>query len=548
MEAKQELSGKELQLKAVRRLIATREAKDSLLRFLQLTMPDSIDPDDAEKSRYTVTPQAKLLCEIMEKVERGEEKRVAVSIGPQFGKSQIISRAAPAWSIGRNPYINQILGSYNQDFANEFGFEVRNIINSPVYRQVFPSVELMKGGEAKDLLMTTHGGKNAFVGVGGSGTGKPADRFTVDDPYRNKEDADSETFREKVWNWFNGVVFSRCHDGTAIVIVHTRWHQDDLIGRLCDPEHPERDGRFKGLEKRWKYFNLPAIVQDPALARALDLTLETPTDPDVIAQFGSKPMSALWPGRKSLPLLAEAKQSDPYTFNSLYMGAPAPDDGDYFSAEMLVEYQPKDLPRNLRVYGASDHAVSKKQRRDFNVLGCVGVDEDEDVWVLPGLFWQRAKTDQIVEELLMQFRNERPQLWWLEDELISKSFGPFLLKRMQEEKIYTTTLDPVRPVKDKETRARSIQGRMSMKKVHFPAFAPWWPKARSQLLTFPHGTNDDFVDWLSHIGGGLNKLLKAPTEKAEEKNRPKSGSLEWMLRQSKLRGQTEKRQKAHAGW
>lgn len=866
MEAQQELSGKELQLKAVQRLIAVREAKDSLLRFLELTMPDADDPDDAQKTRYQITPQAKLLTQIMEKVERGEEKRVAVSIGPQMGKalavdtpiptpigwkiigdlvvgdivfdetgahcrvvaktpvwkdrnvfevtaddgvsvvadeehewlvrssksypvhkkkttrqiferkahrnvllashgalktaqadlpvdpyvlgawlgdgdsrwgaitgagddgafieaqirsagyetrrrsdvrsfgvlklgaqlrdlgvlenkhippaylraskeqriallqglvdtdghvlpngstefctttkalaegvrelvfslgvkcqsyerrallygkdcgpkwriyffldnaarlprkrrkcrnisrcggrylrvkpagkadtvcievdspshmflcgrgmmptcnSQIISRASPAWTIGRNPHINQILGSYNQDFANEFGFEVRNIINSPVYQQIFPEAQLLKGGEAKDLLMTVQGGKNAFVGVGGSGTGKPADRFVVDDPIRNKEDADSETFRERLWNWFNGVVFSRCHDGTAIVIVHTRWHQDDLIGRLCDPDHPEREGRFRGLEKRWKYFNLPAVVQDPELADALGLTLEVPTDPDVVAQFGTKPMSALWPGRKSLPLLAEAKAADPYTFNALYMGAPAPDDGDYFTADMLLEYQPKDLPRHLRVYGASDHAVSKKQRRDYNVLGCVGVDEDDDVWILPDLFWQRAKTDQVVEELLMQFKNHRPQLWWLEDELISKSFGPFLLKRMQEEKIYTTTLDPVRPTKDKETRARSIQGRMSMKKVHFPAFAPWWPKARSQLLTFPHGTNDDFVDWLSHIGGGLNKLLRAPSEIAKEKNAPKSGSIEWTLRRSKIKGEQEKRKQANAGW
>lgn len=537
----------EQQLKVLNRLIAVQEARETLLPFMQLLMPDPKDPDDATKSKYQITPQARLLCQIMEKVDRGEEKRVAVSIGPQMGKSQILSRAAPAWSVGRNPYINQILGSYNQDFANEFGFEVRNMIESPVYGQVFPNVELLRSGT--DLLITAQGGKSAFVGVGGSGTGKPADRFVVDDPYRNAEDAGSQSFRDKVWTWFNSVVFSRCHDGTAIVIVHTRWNQDDLIGRLCDPAHPERKGLYKGLEKRWKYFNLPAVVEDPDLAKALGLTLEKPSESikdlidreAVIEQFGDKPMSSLWPGRKSLPLLAEAKQSDPYTFNSLYMGSPAPDDGEYFTKENLVEYEPNQLPDNLRVYGGSDHAVSSKQRRDYSVLGCFGIDEQDHVWIYPDVIWKRMQTDKIVEELLMQFQTHKPQLWWMEDELISKSFGPFLLKRMYEERVYTTTLAPIRPTKDKETRARAIQGRISQRRVHFPKHAPWWPAARGQLLTFPHGSHDDFVDWLSLIGLGLTSQVKAYAP--PEPERRSTNSIGAILTGAKRRAETEQRRK-----
>ncbi len=109
----------------------------------------------------------------MEKVERGELKRVAVSIGPQLGKSEIISRRFPAWCAGRNPYRNMILGTYNQTFAEEFGADVRHSIESPLHQAVFPDHRLVKG--ALDLLITTKGGKTAFVGVGGSGTGKPAD-------------------------------------------------------------------------------------------------------------------------------------------------------------------------------------------------------------------------------------------------------------------------------------------------------------------------------------------------------------------------------------
>lgn len=535
------------QLKAVNRLIAAQEARDHLLPFMLLTMPDPEDVEDAKLSRYEITPQARLLCEIMEKVERGELKRVCVSIGPQLGKSQILSRGAPAWIAGRNPYRNMILGSYNQDFANEFGFEVRNIIDTPAYHQVFPEFTLMKGGTAKDLLVSKEGGKLAFVGVGGSGTGKPADLFVVDDPFRNDEDANSASYREKVYKWFTSTVFSRTTDKTAIVIVHTRWHQDDLIGRLCDPSHPERDGLYKGISKRWTYINIPAVVEDPELAKALGLTLSVQKDPDITEQFGKQPISALWPGRKSLPLLAEAKQSDPRTFNALYMGKPAPEQGEYFKADYIQEYDRQDLPKRLRMYGASDHAVSKKQRRDYTALGCVGIDENDEIWIMPDLVWRRMETDKTVEELLGQFKIHKPALWWMENELISKSFGPFLKKRMIEDKIYTT-LDPITPSADLETRARSIQGRMAMQMVHFPKFAPWWQNARTQILTFPYATNDDFVSWLALIGLGLTKELKPASEKRKDKNEPATGSIDWILKAADATMRKSKRESAAAGW
>lgn len=535
------------QLKAVNRLLWAKRAHDSLLDFMQLTMPDTEDVEDATKSRYQITPQARLLCDVMERVERQKLLRSANSIGPQFGKSDIISRKAPAWIAGRNPYRHMILGSYNQDFADDFGHDVRTVMESAAFKQVFPKFSLASGGGAKDHLVTSQGGKLSFVGVGGSGSGKPADLFVVDDPYRNAEDANSASYRQKVWNWFNSVVFARCHDKTAIVIVHTRWHEDDLIGRLCDPNHPEHHGLYKGLSKRWTYVNIPAVVEEPRLAEALGLTLEVQTDPDVTEQFGTKPMSALWPGRKSLPLLAEAKQSDPKVFGALYMGQPSPDDGDYFSADSIVEYQREELPANLRFYGASDHAVSKKQRADSSVLGCVGVDEDDNLWIMPDLVWGKYKTDRTVEELLVQFKLHKPGLWWLEDELISKAFGPFLIKRMHEEKIYTT-LDPLTPSQDIELRARSIQGRMSMGKVRFPKFAPWWQKARSQILMFPSATHDDFVSWLALIGLGLLKNVKARKIKPKEDKSIQTGSMAWILRASKRKMDRKLVEDRRAGW
>jgi predicted phage terminase large subunit-like protein len=388
------------------------------------------------------------------------------------------------------------------------------------------------------------------VGVGGSGTGKPADFFFVDDPIRNDEDAMSAAYRDKIWKWFNRVVFTRCHGKTPIVVVHTRWHEDDLIGRLCDPDHPGRrrpvsDGGYAGIEDNWQYFNIPAVVTEQKLADALQLKLEVQTHPIVVREFGTRPMASLWEEKFPLTFLAEAKHNDPVGFSALRMGKPSPDDGSYFRAEDIVEYDIDELPKTLRKYGASDHAVSKAQNRDYTVLGCIGVDEHDDIWVLPDLVWDRMETDQTVEEMLIQFKLHKPLLWWMESELISKSFGPFLYKRMREERIYTS-VDAVTPSKDKSLRARSIQGRMRMRKVRFPRRAPWWPTARAQMLRFPAGANDDFVDWLAHIGMGLNKEVK-PVLRSIPLDKHPSGSIQWILSNAQARARNGDRLKMR-GW
>jgi predicted phage terminase large subunit-like protein len=538
------------QIKAAKRLLAIREARDKMMPYMKLTMPDPNDPGNVDKSRYVETPQAKLLCQIIENMRKarakGKRKRYAVSIGPQLGKSQVLSRGGPAWLSGCDPYAHIMLGTYNQTFAEEFGVDVRTIMETQNHKLVFPQHELIKS--AADHLITDKGGKISFVGVGGSGSGKPADYFFVDDPIRNDEDAQSATYRDKLWRWLISVMFARLLDTSSALIVHTRWHQDDPIGRLCDPDHPERNKAYAGIAEEWEYVNLPAVIEDPNLAEALGLTLEVQTDPRVIQQFGTKPMAALWEGRKSLDLLAEAKRMDSRVFGALYMGQPTPDDGDYFKSEWIVEYGRNDLPENLNKYGASDHAVSTKQQNDSSVLGCVGVDENDDIWVLPDLIWDQFQTDRLVEEMIALMQRHRPFMWWMESELISKSFGPFLLKRMQEEKVYTY-VDPVSVNKsDKMIRARAIQGRMAMKKVHFPRFAPWFSRAKAELVKFPYGAHDDFVDFMAHIGQGMLKELSASHLSKVGNKVYRSGSPQWIMASAKARFAKDKRLANSRGW
>jgi predicted phage terminase large subunit-like protein len=531
---------------AAARLLAYREGAESLLRYQQLRFPDPDDPDNYEKTTYETTPQAWLLCQVIEKAARGELPRVAISIGPQLGKSEITSRGAPAWLSGNDPRRNILLGSYNTDLATDFGAEVKAIVESPIHKNIFPEYRLR--GAGADHIVTSKNGKMFFLGVGGAGTGKSADFFIVDDPIKNDEAANSPAFREKLWKWYNSVVFSRTKRRTVIIIVHTRWNEDDLIGRLCDPEHPERNGKYAGLADRWRYINLPAVVKDTRLAKTLGLELKVPTDPQVISMFGTDPMCALWENEKPLELLAEAKQSDAETFSALYMGSPTPEEGSYFKSKDLMTYSREDEPdwSTLRRYGASDHAVSTRQERDFTVLGCAGIDHHDNMYIHPDLVWERMETDKTVDEFIRLLRVTKPGMWWIEDELISRSFGPFLYKRMREERIYVP-IDKIRPLKDKRTVARSIQGRLQQHKVFLPKFAPWYQRARTEMLRFDKGTNDDFVSFLSMLGQGLMKEM-AGAAPAEEVAEHPIGSIQDILARAKAHAERVKRKESAVGW
>lgn len=531
------------------RKLATQQSREHLLDFIKFTMPDPEDDEDATLSLFRAAAHHKLFCEAVERVERGECLRLAVSVPPQHGKTETMTKRFPAWFMGRHPHKHLMAATYNQDYANDIGAEVREIMTSAHYKLVFPDLRFRKGSSAKDYMVTSKGGRMSFIGRGGAGTGKPADLIVIDDPLKNAQEAESPATRKELHEWFSKVIYTRARATTAIIIIQTRWHEDDLIGRLCDPDHPDHDPEWA---KEWTYVNIPAVIKPGPIAEALGVVPQPQSDEEVRRQFGDEPMEALWPQEFSLRHLASAKRLNPLGFNALYMGKPTPDDGYYFKMEDLVTYEPHEMPKNLRIYGASDHAVSEKQEADSTVIGCVGVDSENDIWVLPDVVWDRMETDQTVEEMLAQMQTHSPLLWWMESELISKSFGPFLKKRMVEERVYTA-IDPVGVSKDKRTRARSIQGRMRMRKVRFPRFAPWWVDAKAQLLKFPFAAHDDFVDWLAHIGQGLLKEVSASRPEPDYPGDNvirigDSGSPAAIRMRAKWRRDREAREARTAGW
>lgn len=527
-EADQQRAALEAQLKAARRMIRVHKAREQLMDFTYLTMPHPEDPDDADRSRYEASRHHEALSAVLEEVEKGNKRRLIITMPPRHGKSEKASRRFPAWYVGRDPYRQLILATYNDTFAEDFGRKVREIMRMPVYRQIFPDVELRKGSQAADRLELTEGGVLHFVGRGGSTTGRGADCFLIDDPIKDRIEANSPTIRDTTWDWFNDVVKTRLiNEFACIILIMTRWHEDDIVGRLTDPKNPHYP--YHGQENPWEILDLPALAEDG--------------DP-----LGRPKDTALWPERFSTTYLKQLRKENPRTFSALYQGRPSPDNGTYFRREWFVPYAPQDLPKALRFYAASDHAPGAKQDGDKNCLGCVGVDENDVIWVLPDLFWKRADAMVTTEAIIDQMERHHPIFWWGENEHIMKAFGPFLRKRMRERKIYSA-IDPLTSSKDLQIRATAIQGRMAMKMVRFPTFAPWWSDAQDELTKFPNGTHDDFVSFLSLIGRGLDRMTGAKTKLVyAPPKEPPTGSFAWMKWAANYKKQQQKRIEASEGW
>lgn len=512
----------------LKRLIAVTEAETSMLAFTRLMMPSPRFPDDPDHSRYEAQRFHQVICTALEELDAGRIRRLIINLPPRHGKTELASKKFVAWFVGRHPELSVIFGTYNEKFSQDIGRAVRDVIQSPPYAQVFPQAVLKTDSQASDRLELTAGGILAFVGRGGTTTGRGGDLLVIDDPIKDRQEADSPTIRDSLWLWFTQVIASRLMDETGrIMLIQTRWHQDDLIGRLTDPHNSYYD---PDEAREWHIIDLPALAFDDGK--------------DPLRRETGDP---LWPGRFGKTYLESLQRRDHRGFSALYQGRPSPAGGTFFSVDWLHTYRPNDLPTDLRCYAASDHAVGLKQGNDKTCLLVIGVDKDDTIWVLPDMIWRNMNAEQTTEAMLRMMKAHRPVFWWAERGHISRSLGPFLRKRMLETHTYCSLIE-VQPIADKQTRAQSIQGRMSMGKLRFPERAPWWPAARDQLLKFPFDAHDDFVDALAYIGLGLTLQVPKGERKDPEADKPAERSFGWLLQQRQQAEKAVKLSFASGGW
>jgi predicted phage terminase large subunit-like protein len=400
-----------------------------------------------------------------------------VFMPPRHGKSEKASKRFPAWYLGRNPKRQIIAASYNSDLASDFGREVKGILSSPEYGDVFRGVRLRQDSRASDRMNTEQGGAYFAVGVGTATTGRGAHLGLIDDPLKDREEADSQLQRDKVWNWYRSTFYTRLMPGGAVVLIQTRWHEDDLAGRLLEQDGRAEDGG------QWTVLDLPAI---DAAGRAL------------------------WPEWYDIPALERIKATiGQREWSALYQQKPQPDEGTFFQRAWFQEW---DVLPTLRFYGTSDYAVTDGGG-DYTVHRVWGIDSSGALYRVDG--WAGQTTADVwIERKLDLIAKHKPLAWFGESGVIKKAVDPMLQRRMRERKVFCR-MEWLPSVSDKPTRARAFQAMAASGRVFFEPGADL-----SEHLVFPAGKHDDDVDNSSLIGRAIDQAHPAIV-KPEEVKKPR---------------------------
>lgn len=451
--------------------------------------------------QWIMAPHLKLLSQRIIDVVTGRTRRLIVTMPPRHGKSELISRFTPAWYLGMYPDRKVILASYSDQFAASWGRAAREVIEE-IGQPVF-GVQVnqdAKGGAMWELKppvdrRVLRPGMMVTAGVGGGITGKGANLMIIDDPVKNAEDAQSQVIREKQWEWWLSTASTRLQPGAGVILVMTRWHEDDLAGRFLN-------------QGSWEILNFPAICEKP----------EDEEDDDWKDALGRSPGDALWPqmyyvhekddhnhcGPECLNKVRAEKGS--YWFGAMYQQRPAPAEGNLFKKDNWMSYS-RDAASGILTlhkdtgdaifdpgYGITfqtvDCAGSSKESSDFTVVSTWCVTPEKDlVWL--DCAEVRFDSLDVAGFVKRKFNEHRPSLVGVE----RIGFGLTVIQELLREGLPVIRLEPNT---DKIARCLPAVARTEEHRVFVPSRADWKDKAMAQLHAFPNAANDDIVDTVSY--------------------------------------------------
>ncbi len=403
--------------------------------------------------------------------------RLMLWLPPRSGKSEIASRNFPAWHAGRVPEHEFIVTSYSSSLAMKFSRSVRSLLREPAYEELFPKTKLDTDSQSVEFWQTTAGGAYMAAGVSGPLTGNGCHIGIIDDPTKNREEAESANIRQGIKEWYTSTFYTRLAPGAGILVIMTRWHHDDLAGWLLEEAKSGGD--------QWDVVSYPAIAEHDEVYR--------------------RQGEALHPERYNLSALEQIQRAvGPRDWQALYQQQPTATEGAYFKKDWFRYYLPQELPPldSMTLYTAWDFAIGTKDGNDYTVGATVGVDRQHNIYVLD---ITRGRWDalQICDTILDTWTAYPSERVGMERGQISMALGPLLEKRIAERNMYAFPYDPdgLKTGKaDKSLRATPIQGRIRQGKVLFPRHAPWLAALEAELLSFPSGVNDDQVDALAWVG------------------------------------------------
>lgn len=434
--------------------------------MIQRAREHLVDFEIATSPLYVPSWHHDVVAKELEHVEKHGDRDYKILIidePPRHGKSQQVSIDFPAWFLGRNPAKEVITSSYSADLAQDFGGKTREKVDSEIYQLIFPDVKLKEDEKARGKWRTNHSGSYTAVGVGGAITGRGADVAVVDDPIKNREEAESELMRKKLWDWFTSTLFTRLSPHGVAIVMHTRWHMNDLVGMIL--ANPELAGMVK-------HIHLPAISEEG--------------DPYRIAN------TALWPERYSREALLNIKKTiGPYDFAALYQGNPVLTENQEFKPQWLQPIDESELfGRSTRNFLTVDTAMSKATQADFSGF-CDNSVTSENAWHLKA--W-RAKLapEELVNTLFALHIQRNYELIGIEETTFTMGLKPYLDAEQRRRNIFL----PIVPVKhrgtQKEIRIRGLIPRYASRSVfHVKGQCT---ALEEEQRNFPVGTHDDVLD------------------------------------------------------
>lgn len=443
-------------------------------------------------------PHHALIIKVLEAFVFGDEYDVLLLHAPPgSAKSTYLSVLFPSWYLANFPKNNILFATHSGEFAQRWGRRVRNDI---VNDGLILGIDMSSDNAASDRWALQQGGEYYGVGAGVGISGFRADLGICDDLFGNREDAWSEIVRKKRWDWYVDDFGHRTKPNAKRVLMNTRWHEEDVAGRVIE--------QIKSGTVRGKVIDIPAIAEG--------------NDP-----VGRKPGEYLWDDPTGYNygsfLRQRQKESSPMMWSALFQQRPAPEEGDYFKDQWLLPYDKHPPLETLRIYGASDYAVTA-DGGDYTVHGVLGLDPDGRPWLLD--IW-RGQTDSAVWidawcDLVKQWK---PMEWGEEAGQIRSAVGPFIDRRAKERQAFVYRRQ-VPSKSDKAIRAQSIRGLMAMRGLMVPHKAAWYPAFRAELLGFPSGKHDDQVDVISLIGQLLDTAFDGvrPGDDDEDRDQPRGRS------------------------
>ena len=486
--------------KALGERVRREQARRGLIAFSEYVAPF-----------YKAARHHRLVAEKLELVELyirtgGKEGigRLMIFEPPRHGKSEQVSRLFPAWLLGKNPDKRVILTAYGADLAGADSKAVRQYVIGDRYRALFGDhstidtpVELSSDTQAAnawDLADPYRGGVVAS-GIGGGITGKGAHLLVIDDPFKNRDEAESEAYRKKVMSWYKSSAYTRLEQGGAVVITHTRWHDDDLAGQLL-----KQMASDPLLADQWVIIFLPSLAlkekeycQDEEnfqknLLRGLFLPSKDPLD--------RKPGEALWPEKYSAAALAHIHFIiGPHETASLHQQLPRPAEGGFFDEKdfPIVERAPEGLQWVRYV----DLALGETAAADWNTTLGTALDESTGIVYYRGMLRVHELTEFFVQlKAWMLSADEKGVIWGIE----SVAFSSLVFQELMKDKeLAAIAITKLTPEANKVSRARAVQTRAKQDKVRLVRGA-WNQGFINEALAFPSGAHDDQIDTAS---GGL---------------------------------------------